>query len=708
MRAYKVEHHIPGRIRISSLYLKHIDIPQENIESFIKSQEGILDAKLNKKAGSLTIEYDPQKIYIEEFLELLEDTPVNFILDLLSSYKPQKIEKEEDGDKSRMYMGAFGVGTALLSIPFPFVRPIAFGINALASFPSFKKAFKNMFKKKKLSFHILDSLALGITLSRGMYLSAGSMNLLIGLGDYIEDKLNKKAEKSIKELLVSDIDKAFVELEDGTKIEVNVEDLEKGQIVCVYPGNRIPVDGIVKEGKGSVNESTLTGEDKPVLKQVGSKVYAGTSLIEGKLYIETINKGADTVISKIAEVVQSYMNSKPMIYDKFNKIADKTVLPLLLLSGAVYFTTRDLIKTSSILIIDYNTNLRVSIPVAMASSISAAASNGVVIKGGITLENLSKVDCIALDKTGTITKGEPVVVDIIPLEDISDLEILRLSASLEQRLNHPIAQAIVELAKSLNLELLEREDSQYDIGLGIQGKLNGELYYFGSTKYMNKLKIPITKDIKKIISQRHAEGQTLLYLAKDKNILGIITIRDEIRKEAKDVIRALKSIGIKKIVMLTGDNEDVASAIAKEVGVDEFRARIFPEDKAKIVENLKKEGYVVAMVGDGVNDSPALSVADVGIAMGDGAEIAIDVSDVVLIKENLWLIYESILLAKNTMKVTKNNINFNFLINTFGILLSLTNFSNPAISTAINNAGAVLSALYSLVPSRSFKRRDLC
>jgi ATPase, P-type (transporting), HAD superfamily, subfamily IC len=260
----------------------------------------------------------------------------------------------------------------------------------------------------------------------------------------------------------------------------------------------------VNEGKAVVNESVLTGEDKPVLKEVGAKVYAGTNVVDGKIYIRVEQKGTDTIISKIAHMVESYMDQKPAIYDRFNKLADATVLPILSIGLANQLITRNLAKTSGILTIDYNTNLRVSIPIAIASSISKASTHGILIKGGRSLEAMSKIQYIVMDKTGTITKGEPVITDLIPLEDsLNQEELLRIAASLEQRLKHPIAEAIVNLAKEKNLELYEREDSDYDIGLGISAKLlQGQdtlhEYKFGSSRYMANHKISITKHIKDI------------------------------------------------------------------------------------------------------------------------------------------------------------------------------------------------------------------
>ncbi len=691
MKSFEIKHKTYGRIRVNSFYLKYIDVSKDVIESFIKSQDGITDVKLNKTTGSLSIEYDPNKICIEEFIELISSTPVNVILGVLKSYKPKKEQKEEESSKLRMYVGAVGGILSFLAPANPFVKALA----VFGSLNSFKSAGKKLLKGK-LSYQLLDSLALGITIQRNMLLSANTMNFFIGLGDYLEDKLNQKAKASIEDLLSVDGETAYIE-KDGTKIELPIEEINEGDIVVVYPGGRIPVDGIVVDGKAVVNESVLTGEDKPVLKEINSKVYAGTNIVDGKIYIKVEQKGTDTVISKIAYMVESYMDQKPMLYDRFNKIADATVLPILSIGLANQLITRNIVKTSSILTIDYNTNLRVSIPIAIASSISKASKHGVLIKGGRSLEDLSKINAIVVDKTGTITKGEPVITDIIPLEDISEEEILKIAASLEQRLKHPIAEAIVNLSKEKNLELYEREDSDYDIGLGISAKLHGEEFKLGSSRYMANNKIPTSKQVKEIVRKKHYEGKTVLYLAKDKKIIGLIAFKDTIREEAKEVIAKLRNMGI-KIVMLTGDNEEVAQAIAYEVGIEEFRARVSPEEKAKHVEELKKQGYHVAMVGDGVNDSVALSAANVGIAMGDGSQVAIDVADVVLVREDLNLIYKAIKLSKDTMRVVSNNIKFNFGINTLGMAISLIGSGNPAFSVMINNGSTILSALYSLTP----------
>jgi len=693
MKTLVVKHKTYGRIRINSFYLKYLDVSKETIEEFIKSQEGVLDAKLNKTTRSVSISYDPNKIYIEEFLELINNTPIDIILGILKSYKTKEKPKDKEPSKLRMLLGAMGGIFSLAPIvPNPIVKAIAI----FGSIPSFKSALKNLLKGR-LSYQLLDSLALGITIQRNMLLSANIMNLFIGLGDYLEDKLNQKAKASIEDLLNVDGETAYIE-KDGTKIEVPIEEISIGDTVVVYAGGRIPVDGVVAEGRAVINESVLTGEDKPVLKEEGSKVFAGTNVVDGKIYIRVEQKGADTIISKIAYMVESYMEQKPAIYDRFNKLADVTVLPILTIGLVNQILTRNLAKTSSILTIDYNTNLRVSIPIAVASSISKASNHGVLIKGGRSLEELSKIEYLVIDKTGTITKGEPIITDLIPLEDsLMEEELLRIAASLEQRLKHPIADAIVNMAKERNIELYEREDSYYDIGLGISAKLNNEEYKLGSSRYIANHKISTPKHIKDLVKVKHDEGKTVLYLAKGKKILGVIAFKDTVREEAKEVIKKLLDMNI-KIVMLTGDNEEVAQAIAKEVGIKEFRARVSPEEKAKYIEELKRKGYKVAMVGDGVNDSVALSAADVGIAMGDGSQVAIDVADVVLIKEDLNMIYKAIKLSKDTMRVVNNNIKFNFAINTLGMAMGILGSGNPAFSVMINNGSTILSALYSITP----------
>lgn len=689
---FEIKHKSYGRIRINSFYLKYLDVSEEAIESFIKSQDGILDVKLNKITGSLSIQYEPDKICIEEFLEIIKSTPIDVILGILKTYKPKVNNIEKSPSKFRMMAGIIGGILSFFNIPNVILKTTAI----VVSMPSFKKALANILKGK-LSYQFLDSMALIIAIKRNMFLSVNAMNVFIGLGDYMEEKLSYKAKASIKDLLNVDGESAYIE-KDGTKVEVPIDEINHGDIVVVYPGNRIPVDGIIEEGKAIVNESILTGEDTPVLKESGMRVYAGTNVVDGKIYVKVEHKSTETIISKIASIVESYMNQKPTVYDKFNKIADLTVLPIASIALTNQIITKNIVKTSSILTIDYNTNLRVSIPIAIASSISKASRRGILIKGGKSIEELSKINCIVIDKTGTLTKGEPNITDIISLdESISEEELIKIGASLEQRLKHPIAEAIVNLAKEKNIDLYEREDSDYDIGLGISAKLNGEEYRLGSSRYMQKNKISIPKHVKDIVKQKHNESKTVLYLTKYKKIIGLISFRDTIREEARDFVKKIRSLGI-KIIMLTGDNEEVAESIAKDIGISEFRARISPEEKAKHVEHIKKQGYRVAMIGDGVNDSIALSAANIGIAMGDGSQIAIDVADIVLVKEDLNLIYNAIKLSKDTMRVVNNNIKFNFTINTLGMLIIMLGSGNPVSAVMINNGSTVLSALYSLTP----------
>ncbi|MFN4131914.1 MAG: HAD-IC family P-type ATPase, partial [Caldimicrobium sp.] len=375
------------------------------------------------------------------------------------------------------------------------------------------------------------------------------------------------------------------------------------------------------------------------------------------------------------------------------EIANKFVLPTLLLGTLAYLLTRQPNRFTSTLIIDYHTGIHLSAPLCVMSHIAEAAKQGILIKCGSKLEVLKKVDTIILDKTGTLTLGHPKIMDLIGFS-IHEEEVLRFGASLEQKITHPVARALVKLAEERNVDLLPRENSKYHIGLGIEGDLDGEHFILGSTMFMLKKKIKIPPEVRDLVEKLHSEAKSVLYLVRGRQIVGLITFADPPRDEAYEVIRELKKRG-KQIILCTGDNEGVAKHISKKLGIDRYFARAFPEEKVKIVNKLKEEGRIVAFVGDGVNDSPALTSAHVGISLRGGTEIALELADIV-IGENLKHLVEVIDLAERAFNKLEKIYQTNILVNTIGLIGSAIGIFNPALSTIINNGSTIILGLYAI------------
>ncbi|MCS6999043.1 MAG: heavy metal translocating P-type ATPase, partial [Aquificaceae bacterium] len=503
----------------------------------------------------------------------------------------------------------------------------------------------------------------------------------------------KKAYEKIEKLFSYREDTAWLLLGNGQAVKVKALDLKKGDKIAVYAGEKIPADGIVEEGDALVNQASLTGESNPVHKKPGDKVFAGTFLEDGKLYVRVEEVGEETVVAKIAKIVEESIKEPINIQKLAEDKANRLVMPTLGLGLLSYGLSGQVSRLTSTLIIDYHTGIHLTTPLTVLSSVAQASTYGILIKSGSKLEALSRVDTFVMDKTGTLTIGHPKVEDVVGLE-VTEEEALKYAASLEQRITHPVARAIVKLAEERGVELLPRENSQYHIGLGMEGDLEGKKFMLGSTRFMQRKRIRINPEVRELVDKFHSEAKSVLYLVKERKIVGLLTFRDPLREEAKDVVAELRSRG-KEVVLCTGDNEGIARYMAKELDIEDFYARVFPAEKVKVVENLKKRGKVVAFVGDGVNDSPALSSADVGISLRSGTDIAIEVADIV-IGDSLWHLVDAVDIAEDTMRKLRTSYRLNTLANTVGLVGSALGFVGPSLSTLINNGTTLLLGLYSL------------
>ncbi len=680
---YKVEKLFPGRLRLVSYLFQHLHHPDETLKSYFSRFGGVRRISYSKASGRLTLEYDPKSFDLIEFLNHLESIPRDVFLEDLSREKPAT--KREEGKASRWLMlSTLGflpyIMRSTLSTPF------LAGITLLLAKPIFDKALSSI-GRKKLDVHFLDSSAIVLASLTGNPLSAHTMVFLLALGDYLSERVERKAYEKIEKLFSYKEDTAWLLVGNGQAVKVKAIDLKRGDLIAVYAGEKIPADGLVEEGDALVNQASLTGESNPVHKKVGDKVFAGTFVEDGKLYVKVEEVGEETVVAKIAKIVEESIKEPISVQKMAEENANRLVMPTINLGLISYLLSNQVSRLTSTLIIDYHTGIHLTTPLTVLSSVAQASTYGILIKSGGKLEALSRVDTFVMDKTGTLTLGYPAVEDVVGLE-VPDEEALLYAASLEQRITHPVARAIVKMA----------EDK--DIELGIEGELSGTKFMLGSTRFMQKKRIRISQEVRDLVEKFHSEAKSVLYLVREKRIVGLLTFRDPLRQEAKDVVAELKRRG-KKVVLCTGDNEGVAKYMAKELGIEEFYARVFPEEKAKVIENLKRQGRVVAFVGDGVNDSPALSRADVGISLRSGTDIAIEVADVV-IGDSLWHLIDVVDIAEHTIKRLRSIYRLNALANTVGLVGSALGLFGPSVSTLINNGTTVLLGLYSI---KKTKRR---
>ena len=692
---YSIKSLLPGRLQVKSLFLKYVDVSEDTVKAFFLRREGVERVRVNKKTGSLTLEFDSKKFSLKQFFEELNNASPEHIIQVLSlveNGKGKRVKEEAGSAKGWFISSTLGLMPFLLRIPLP--SPFLTGLTLLLAMPVFKKAI-NSIKNKKMDVHLLDSSALALATLRGSSLPSMLMVWLLSLGDLIEENTQGAARKEIEKLLSYEDEKAWLIKEDGNAMEVPIDEIKKGDRVVAYTGEKISIDGEVYDGEALVNQASLTGESNPALKTKGDRVYAGTFIEDGKLYIIADKLGNETAIAKIVSIIQESINEPIETQKSAEELANKFVIPTIITSGGLYALTRNLNRTVSTLTFDYHTGIHVSTPAAIMSHMALAAKRGILFKSGRHLEILHNVDTIVFDKTGTLTVGLPEITEIIPYS-VPEEEALRYAASLEQRLTHPVAKSIVQRALVRGLELLPRKESKYHRGLGVEAHLDGNNFLIGSTKFMEKKKIKIQREIASDVNKLHERGESVLYLVEDGEIIALIGFADPLRPESKKVVETLHKLG-REVILCTGDNEGAAEIVARKLGIQKYHARAFPDEKARIIKTLKEEGRTVGFLGDGVNDSPALSVSDIGISINSGADIAIEVADVVINNDLRYLI-EAIKISDIALRNIKQNYGINKVANTIGMIGAVGGVFSPVVSTVINNGVTVLMGVNAIKP----------
>lgn len=586
---------------------------------------------------------------------------------------------------------------------FLFLRPLLpVGLNAanalLASVPFVLSGVKSLLRGR-FDVAVLDGAALLVSLLRRDFRTAGLLIVLLGLGEMLESYTRKKSMASLADELALRVDSVWVRRGDGN-VKIALRDVTKEDVVVVHAGNAIPVDGIVVEGDGSVNQASMTGEPLPVHRMKGGTVFAGTVLEDGELMIRPTGVGDGTRLQQIVRFIENSEAAKAGIEGKALKWADRIVPYHFLLAGLVWLVTRDFARMASVLMVDFSCALRLATPLAILTAMRTGTQRGVVVKGGKYLEALAEVDTVVFDKTGTLTASAPKLVDVVTLDEAHDADdLLRLAACLEEHFPHPVGRAVVHAAEAKGLaHTIEAHDAKIDyvVAHGIASSVEGERVVLGSRHFVEEDE-GISVEVGHEAAERLArEGKSILYLAVGGRLAGLLGIEDPIREEAKSVIAALHERGVKEVWMLTGDDERTARVVAEKLGIDHYRAGILPADKAAVVAALKEKGAKVLMVGDGVNDSPALSASDVGVTLRDGADIAQEVADVVLTENTLEGLPVAMDLGKAAMARIRQNFVASVGLNGLFLAGGLTGTLMPAAGALLHNGttiGVCLNAM---------------
>lgn len=520
----------------------------------------------------------------------------------------------------------------------------------------------NTLKMRVVSINLLVTIAAIGAIIIGEYWEAAAVTFLFAFGSYLESKTVGKTRDAIRGLMDLAPNTAIV-IRDGKETEIAAEDVRVSEKVIVRPGKKIPVDGEVTKGNSEVNQSAITGESVPVKKEKGDKVFNGTINKNGYLEIETKNVGEDTTFGKIIELVEEAQEQKAPTQKLMERFSKYYTPAIIILSIGSYLITRDIRLALTLLVIGCPGALVISTPISIVAGIGNGARNGILIKGGEYLEKSGKIDMVAFDKTGTLTKGEPVVNSIVVFNR-SENEVLKLAAAAELNSEHHLAQAIKDKANTaLDEESSSPDEFETITGLGVIAKINNKQIVVGNMRLFEKQGIQIDEKILEKKNSLEEEGKTVVIVAENEEIIGLISIADIPRENASTIVKELKDIGIKKVVMLTGDNQRIAQSIADELQLDRFKAELLPEDKVEAIKSYQKEGYIVAMIGDGINDTPSLATADIGIAMGvAGTDAAIDTADITLMADNIKKVPYAIGLSKAANRNIKENVIFAALV----------------------------------------------
>ena len=684
---FVIKHEIKGRIRIH-LVQKRMTLQQADIlQYYLEMQENVDSAKVQERTCDATICYHGSQ---EEVLQAVK----NFTYERVDV--PEDYLKNSGREMNREYKDKL-VNKVVLHYGTKLLMPFSVR-EAIAAVKSVKYLWNGLCTlcKGKIEVPVLDATAIGVSMFRGDIDTAGSVMFLLGIGEILEEWTHKKSVGDLARSMSLNINKVWL-VRDGQEIQVSAKTIQPKDLVRIHMGNVIPFDGTVTDGEAMVNQASLTGESVPVRKKEGSSVYAGTVVEEGEITVCVKQANGSSKYEKIMAMIEESEKLKSSLESKAEHLADQLVPYTFLGTGLVWLFTRNVTKAISVLMVDYSCALKLAMPLTVLSAIREASSHDITVKGGKYIEAMAEAKTIVFDKTGTLTKAQPTVVDIVPFNDQSKDELLKIAACLEEHFPHSMAKAVVREAARRNLVHEEMHTKvEYLVAHGISSTIAGKKVVIGSYHFIfedEKAEIP---EGKQELFDHLPEEYSHLYMAIDGKLAAVITIEDPLRQEAAMVIQSLRELGLDKLVMMTGDSDRIASNIAGKVGVDEYYSEVLPEDKAGFVEKEKADGHKVIMIGDGINDSPALSQADVGIAISDGAEIAREIADVTIAADDLREIITLRRLSEAMMKRIHKNYRRIIGINSTLIVLGVMGLIPPTMSALLHNTSTLLISLESM------------
>ena len=687
---FQIKNESKRRIRIHMSVYRMNYVQADTLQYFLSGLNGIQEVKVNDQTCDVTVYYNGDHNDRQDMLKKLQEfhydeieVPEHYIQNsgraLNAEYQDKLVWKVAFHYARRWFLPA----------------PLNACYNTVAAIPYVVKGLKCLWNRK-IEVPVLDGTAIGVSVIRGDYTTAGSVMFLLGIGEILEEWTHKKSVGDLARSMSLHVEKVWMK-QDETEVLVDSNKIRKGDRIVVHMGNVIPFDGTVTDGEGMVNQASLTGESVAVRKNEGAGVFAGTVLEEGELTIRVTAVGGGSRYEQVVKMIEESEKLKSGLESKAEHLADRLVPWTLGGTALTYLLTRNVTKTLSVLMVDFSCALKMAMPISVLYAIHEAGTHHITVKGGKFLEAVADADTIVFDKTGTLTKAKPTVVKVVSFDGRSEDELLRIAACLEEHFPHSMAKAVVHAAQERGLEHEEMHSRvEYVVAHGISSSVEDKKVIIGSYHFVFEDEKTSIQEDQRAILEGLPKEYSHLYMAIEGRLSAVICVEDPLREEAADVIRTLKAAGISKVVMMTGDNEHTARAIAEKVGVDEYYAEVLPADKAGFVEREKAAGRKVIMTGDGINDSPALSASDAGIAISDGAELAREIADITISADDLYQIVILKQISDQLMKRIRRNYRSIVGINSTLIGLGVLGIIQPTTSALLHNTSTLLISMGSM------------
>jgi len=698
--ALKVISDAAGRMRVSVGWVRCNSRRAVAVEEAVAKQQGVRAVHAYPRTGSVVVWYSPRRCDRSSVLEALSGA-AHVAAELIPARAPHSSEIRNT-DVLRMVIG--GAALALLGVRrYVFARPpllgpsgwlFATGVTVFTGYPFLRGALRSL-RSARAGTDALVSAATVASLVLRENVVALTVLWLLNIGEYLQDLTLRRTRRAISELLRGSQDTAWIRLTDGpqagTEVQVPIDTVQIGDEVVVHDHVAVPVDGEVVDGEAIVDQSAITGENLPVSVMVATRVHAGSVVVRGRIVVRAHAVGKQTTIGRIITRVEEAQHDRAPIQTVGENFSRRFVPTSFIVSAITLAITGDVRRAMTMLLIACPCAVGLATPTAISAAIGNGARRGILIKGGSHLEQAGRVDAIVFDKTGTLTVGRPVVTNIVAMhKDWQPEQVLAYAASSEIHSRHPLAEAVIRSTEERHISIPPHEECEVLVGLGMRTWADGRTLLLGSPSLLRAEKVKVSKKASEWVDKLRRQAETPLLLAVDGTLVGLISLRDEVRSEAAKVLKKLRANGIRRIVMLTGDHPEIARVVAGELGIDEWRAEVMPEDKLEVVRELQGDGFVVGMVGDGINDAPALAAADIGIAMGlAGTDVAVETADVALANDDLHRLLNVRDLGARAVDVIRENYGMSIAVNAAGLVIGAGGALSPVLAAILHNASSV-------------------